>query len=91
MGAISAPLCHILHSDIPMAEQRRKRYLIAQTLRTLGTFNEAVCPTETLEMANEFYPDSANCERASYYLYHDDRIMEQIGLSALEKGQHMEC
>ena len=84
-------LIHIHHHEVPDTEQNRKRSLMASSLRTLGTFNEAVCPTETLQMANEFYPDREQREKASYYLYEDDRILENIELSALYKEPKMDC
>ncbi|XP_013109637.1 mitochondrial basic amino acids transporter [Stomoxys calcitrans] len=70
--ATSTPLCHIPHIDRTEDQLRHRRSLLAQSLRSFGAFNEAVCHSETQELATEFYPD-----KEKYYIFEDERLLHR--------------
>lgn len=68
--ATSSPLCHVIHVDRTQEQLRAQRSMMAQSLRSFGAFNEAVCHTEAQELATEFYPD-----KEKYYIFEDERLL----------------
>lgn len=73
--ATNLPVCHVLHIDHHAEEKiRHHRSVLSQSLRTLGTFNEAICQTEAAELANECYSDKVNDK---YYIFEDERLLTE--------------
>lgn len=72
--AANLPLCHVMHIDNTEEKLIEKRSILSRSLRSFGTFNEAVCQTEAAELAIQINTDKNNDK---YYVFEDERVLKE--------------